>query len=93
MRMRRRNERPEHFLRRFMLIRHKDESGVSGTGIVAYGAQLPSGRCIMEWVVKFSSLTVFSDIGSVEGIHSHDGATEVVWIDTQPKLADKTNQT
>lgn len=37
-------------IRRFRLVREEDESGVSGTGVVAVGAQFPSGFIHIEWL-------------------------------------------
>ena len=69
-------------IRKFHLNRKVDESGVSGTGIVAVGVVLPSGRAIMEWVskrTKANSLGVYDNMEDLEEVHGHDGATEIVY--------------
>jgi len=71
-------------LKEFYLQRIKDESGVSGTGIVARGMILPSGKCVLEWLSFYSSVNVYKNIEDVKHIHGHDGATEVVF-GTPPK--------
>lgn len=70
-------------IRRFQVVRDHDISGVSGTGVVAVGAQLPSGRVIIEWTVKYTSIAIYNDIGTLEAIHGHEGKTKVVWVDSE----------
>lgn len=67
--------------RRFNLVRHEDETGVSGTGIVAQGVQFPGGKIVMRWTTDTSSTTFFDSIEDVEAVHGHDGKTEVIWVD------------
>lgn len=62
----------------FYLLRKEDESGVSGTGIVAIGAVLPSGQCVLEWLTFTSSIAIYKNIDAVQEIHGHGGKTEVV---------------
>lgn len=66
-------------LREFYLLRKTDVSGTSGTGIVARGVILESGKAVMEWVNSVhSSIAIYNSIEDVELIHGHDGATQVV---------------
>jgi len=67
--------------RRFNLVRYEDETGVSGTGIVAQGVQFADGRIVIKWVTDTSSTTIFDSIEDVETVHGHGGKTEVVWLD------------
>jgi len=71
-------------IRHFYLLRKEDVSGTSGTGIVARGVILPSGKAVMEWTSFHTSLGVFDRFEDVEKIHGHEGKTEVVVGD--PKL-------
>jgi hypothetical protein len=69
-------------IRKFHLNRVKDESGVSGTGIVAVGVVLPSGRAIMEWTSTRTGIPGFElhdTVENVEAIHGHAGATKLVY--------------
>lgn len=68
-------------MRQFYLERYIDESGVSGTGIVACGVILPSGRVVMEWVTGIASLGVYDSVDEVETVHGHGGKTRVVFTD------------
>lgn len=69
--------------RRFALQRRLDVSGVSGTGLVAYGTVYPTGRTTLAWCVgDIASVTVYDSADQVEQIHGHDGSTVLVWIDT-----------
>lgn len=68
--------------RLFLLYRHEDATGVSGTGIVAEGCQFSDGRVALRWTTDKapSSTAVYDSIGDVEAIHGHDGRTELVWL-------------
>ena len=66
----------------FYLNREVDESGVSGTGIVAVGVILPSGRALLEWIskrTKAKSLALYEDLDDLQSVHGHEGNTKVVW--------------
>lgn len=68
--------------RRFALHRHRDRSGVSGVGVVAFGTWYPSGEATLAWCSgPIRSVTVFSSIADIERIHGHGGDSEVVWLD------------
>lgn len=64
--------------RNFVLMRDEDESGVSGTGIVAEGFQYPSGRVVIEWLISPFSLGIFSSMEDLICVHGHGGKTWVV---------------
>lgn len=65
----------------FELLRHEDESGVSGTGIVAYGVKFGDGTCAVRWSTGGTASTgVFESIADVEEIHGHDGKTEIIFL-------------
>jgi hypothetical protein len=63
----------------FYLLRHEDASGISGIGVVAVGAVLPSGRAILEWLSNETTDTIFESIEQVTRIHGHNGKTEVIY--------------
>lgn len=68
--------------RRFALRRHRDRSGVSGIGVVAYGTWYPSGEATLAWCSgPVRSVTVFASVGDIERIHGHGGDSEIVWLD------------
>jgi hypothetical protein len=69
--------------RRFRLVRHHDVSGVSGTGVVAHGVQMPDGFVALRWCVPGMPATwnLFDAIEHVELLNGHQGKTEVEWID------------
>jgi hypothetical protein len=71
-------------VRRFYLQRDADVSGVSGTGQVAEGVIFTGGWVAMTWTnegPRFTSLSVYPDIQTVERIHGHGGRTRVVYLD------------
>lgn len=65
-------------IKEFHLVRIEDESGISGTGIVARGVVLPSGAAVLEWQTFHSSVCLYKNIGDVEAIHGHGGKTILV---------------
>lgn len=67
--------------KRFKLIREKDVSGVSGTGVVAIGVVFPNHKAVVEWFGVTPSTTLFSSVVDIESIHGHDGATRIEYID------------
>ncbi|MFZ5879133.1 MAG: hypothetical protein ACOY0R_07175 [Chloroflexota bacterium] len=73
-------------MRNFWLNRLEDESGVSGTGMVAEGTQFENGKCVLAWITtQFQSIGIYNSIEEVERIHGHNGKTLVVWAaPTQP---------
>lgn len=80
-------------IKRFKLVRDEDESGVSGTGVVAVGAKFPSGYCEIEWLndQNDSVDTSFNGHAAYPGgpedvieVHGHEGRTRLVWVDDVP---------
>jgi len=78
-------------MRDFILWRKTDVSGVSGTGLVAEGVQFSDGTCVCRWTTDTATTTVYASISDVLTIHSHNGATQIIWIDdltdTEPHQA------
>jgi len=65
----------------FLLQRIEDESGISGTGIVAEGAVFSNGKCVLVWTTKYQSVAVYDSIEELENIHGHNGKTVIVWME------------
>lgn len=68
-------------MRSFHLLRLEDESGVSGTGIVAEGVEFTNGKVVINWLTKHRSMTIYENIKEAEAIHGHGGKTKVVYHD------------
>jgi hypothetical protein len=71
-----------------MLNRKEDATGVSGTGIVARGVIFPTGKCVMEWQTKHTSVAVYDSVDELMAIHGHDGKTEIVISDASGCLTE-----
>lgn len=69
--------------RRWQLQRHEDKTGVSGTGIVAYGVEWADGTVAYRWTTNPATHQIADSIDDVENIHGHGDSTEVVWIDDE----------
>ena len=67
--------------RRFVLNRTEDETGISGTGLVAEGVMFHNGKCVLCWKTTYNSIAVYDDMQILEKIHGHDGRTVVEWVD------------
>lgn len=69
--------------RRFELHRDVDETGISGTGVVAEGVEFSDGVVALRWLTEWPSSVVHYERGmdSVEAIHGHGGKTRIVIID------------
>jgi len=64
---------------RFHLHRREDESGISGTGMVAEGVRFSDGRCVLHWLTDVSSIAIYDNIENLVAIHGHKGKTIVQW--------------
>lgn len=62
-------------MRRFHLVREEDETGISGTGVVAEGVVFSDGRVALRWVAhEHTRSTVLWDaVEDVLTIHGHGG--------------------
>lgn len=74
-------EPPVSAMRRFVLYRDRDISGVSGTGLVAEGVQFADGTAVLHWLLAVTSTVVYANIEDLVAVHGHGGATQVRWID------------
>lgn len=70
-------------MRRFVLQRNEDVSGISGTGVVAEGVEFSDGRVALRWVTnQHRSTVLWESMEAVQAIHGHNGSTVVEWVDT-----------
>ncbi len=68
-------------MKAFVLKRIEDFSGISGTGIVAEGAEFADGTCAMRWLTRLRSTAIYASLDEIQAIHGHDGRTEIHYID------------
>jgi len=68
-------------MRRFVLERDVDATGISGTGLVAEGVQFSTGWCAMIWLGAYFSAVIYPNVEHVLQIHGHQGTTRLVWMD------------
>jgi hypothetical protein len=68
-------------VRRFVLERADDVTGVSGTGTVADGVLWPDGKVTLCWRGEHRSIAVWDSMIDAVAIHGHDGKTKLVFID------------
>lgn len=68
--------------RLFQLHRDEDETGVSGTGIVAEGVEFSSGMVAITWLSPHRCINIYESIRTVEQLHGHENKTRVVFIES-----------
>ena len=71
----------ENGIRRFLLVRERDLTGVSGTGIVAEGAVFSGGFSVLRWLREPYAIGMFQSIADLIAVHGHEGATHIQFID------------
>lgn len=69
--------------RRFHLVREEDVSGTSGTGIVAEGCLFSTGKTVIAWTTRYTSVAMYDSLAELEAIHGHQGKTTITWIDPE----------
>ena len=67
--------------RRFLLDRVEDETGISGTGVVAFGVVFPDDKVVTRWNSDVAQTCVWESLEEMEVIHGHNGKTQIIWLD------------
>lgn len=70
-------------MRRFLLVRSVDVSGISGTGKVAEGVVFHDGQCVISWFGQYHTIEVHPNVETVLAIHGHSGKTTIQFIDVE----------
>jgi len=78
-------------MRRFVLVRHQDVSGVSGTGVVAEGVRFSDGVVVLRWLRPPNAISIYPSVGEVLAVHGHNGLTELHWMDEAIGLLEHDN--
>lgn len=76
-------------MRRFTIVRDRDDTGISGTGVVAEGIEFTDGTVAVRWRgpiehpwgTTHATTVIHPDIENVIVLHGHGGATRVEWDD------------
>lgn len=68
-------------IRRFYLQRDEDETGISGTGVVAEGVVFFDGTCVLKWLTDTSSINIYRSYIEMIHLHGHGGKTQIKWYD------------
>lgn len=69
-------------MRLFELNRHKDITGISGEGLVAYAVEFTrSKRCAVSWQSNTPSVAIHSSLRTATAVHGHNGASTFKQID------------
>ena len=78
----------------FEMIRNADDSGISGTGLVAEGVLFSTGKCVVTFIGDGAtpSVIVWDSFEQFRKIHidSHpNNDTELVWYDRRKRTSKK----
>lgn len=72
-------------MKRFVLERHEDISGVSGTGIIGEGVKSEVKNhpmpVVFFWLGDKPTTGLYPNMETLVAIHGHNGSTVVHWID------------
>lgn len=79
-------------MRRFIVRRLEDVTGLSGTGVVAEGVEFSDSTVAMRWLQLSpgnphyqrgvrATTVLHEHVESVEALHGHNGRTIVEWVD------------
>lgn len=68
-------------MRRFVLNREKDDTGTSGTGVVAEGVEFSNGQVAIHWISQLESVNVYANAKVLAALHGHGGNTVIQWVD------------
>ena len=67
-------------MRTFVLVRHEDVSGISGTGKVAEGIEWSNGKVSLCWLGTYQTIEQADSMHVIEATHGHGGKTVVEWV-------------
>lgn len=68
-------------MRKFVLERRQDVSGVSGTGDIAEGVEFHDGQVVVSWFGQFHSIEIWPNIADCDRVHGHGGKTVIRWVE------------
>ncbi len=68
----------------FRLIRKTDFGGVSGVSVVANGVLFDSGKAVLCWLGKISSVVVYDSMSDLENVVCHGGNSFIEFFRNQP---------
>jgi hypothetical protein len=71
-------------MRTFHVHRDEDESGVSGTGVIAEGVLFSNGKVVVSWLSMHKIIECADSVAEWQAVHGHEGRTRVVWDDEIP---------
>ena len=78
--------------RLFKMVRNADETGVSGTGVVADGIEFPNGMVAVCWRSKTPSVNVYRSFVEFKHVHidAHpSNGTEIHWMTVAPESTEE----
>jgi hypothetical protein len=71
----------------FVLVRDKDVTGRSGTGVVAEGVVFTDGFAILKWLRAPYALGIYESVEALISVHGHEGNTHVEFIEKSTSVS------
>ena len=68
-------------MRRFILLRIKDATGGSETGVVAEGTVFTDGLSVIHWLREPYAMGIYPTLNDVIAVHEHEGGMQLQFID------------
>ncbi len=56
-------------MKTFIFERKEDETGISGTGIVAEGVVFDNGKTVVSWLTKYPTISIYENISDALFLH------------------------
>jgi hypothetical protein len=79
--------------RRFLLVRHADLPGVSGTKVVAEGVEWGDGTVALRWYGDCPTTAICDSLQAVIAVHGHGSSAVVRWLDHRRPEQSRTEST
>jgi hypothetical protein len=71
----------------FVLVRDKDVTGRSGTGVVAEGVVFTDGFAILKWLREPYALGIYETVEALISVHGHEGNTHIEFIEKNTSIS------
>jgi hypothetical protein len=71
----------------FILVRDKDITGRSGTGIVAEGVVFTDGFAILKWLREPYALGIYETVEALISVRGHEGNTHIEFIEKNTSIS------
>lgn len=72
-------------MRLFHLVRYDDETGLSGTGVVAEGVEFTDGMVVLRWTTATPTTEILRSLDETLYLHGHEGKTVARFVNGEER--------